>query len=309
MVGYQIEKVVGSSFFDYVSPNYFEGADSLVSTVLRMDGGATREIRLLSTDGRDIPVQASVRSIYIDGVRTKYIVVTDLTEKEELMQKTLLNERYLAIGRVTAMVAHDLRGPLSLISQSVDAIDRFPDRRERMLQMVKDNSVRALSMIEDVRQATREIVPSKKPTDVGVLARKAIEEAKIPSNVKSLFDVEGDLPVVMLDPGIMRRVLDNLIGNAVEAMPGGGVLSVAAKRGRDGVVIEVSDTGVGISADAEAHMWEPFFTTKPKGFGLGLPFCRRAVEAHGGSINFKSNVGEGTTFTLRMPADNGSNGK
>ena len=202
---------------------------------------------------------------------------------------------------MSALLAHDLRSPLNVISQSVTAWDRFPDKRDRMLRIIKENADRALSMIEGLRQSTREIVLDRKPTDLNKLLSSIVKETKIPDKVRRHLRVNGDLSAKMIDPAIIRRVLENLIWNAIDAMPGGGNLNITANGRHENIIIEVSDTGTGISDKDKTRIWEPFFTTKPKGFGLGLPFCRRAIEAHGGIIEFDSNVGEGTTFTITLP--------
>jgi signal transduction histidine kinase len=99
----------------------------------------------------------------------------------------------------------------------------------------------------------------------------------------------------------VRRVLDNLVVNALEAMPEGGNLAVSAEMVGSEAIIKVSDTGVGIPEAELPKLFKAFHTMKPKGLGLGLAFCRRAVEAHGGSITVESKVGEGTTFTVTLP--------
>jgi signal transduction histidine kinase len=100
----------------------------------------------------------------------------------------------------------------------------------------------------------------------------------------------------------MRRVLDNLVKNAVEAMPDGGKLFIAVRRDADNLVIDVGDTGAGIPEESKERIFSPLYTSKPGGMGLGLTYSKRAVEAHGGSIEFKSDVGLGTTFTIKLPA-------
>jgi len=96
-------------------------------------------------------------------------------------------------------------------------------------------------------------------------------------------------------------VLDNLVGNAVEAMPEGGTLTVTAEKEEDVIVISVSDTGVGIPDEELVNLFKPFQTTKKGGLGLGLAYCKRAIEDHGGKITVESKVGEGTTFTVGLP--------
>ncbi len=103
-------------------------------------------------------------------------------------------------------------------------------------------------------------------------------------------------PGVVVEPMKVNRVLDNLLRDAGEAMPGGGRLTVAAERVAGEVVLEVADTGPGIPEELMENLFRPFLTTKPGGLGLGLPYCKKAVEAHGGSISVYSTPGKGATF-------------
>lgn len=104
-----------------------------------------------------------------------------------------------------------------------------------------------------------------------------------------------------MDPALIHRVLDNLLMNALEAMPNGGTLTLALGVKGDDIVISVADTGEGIPIEVQEKIFVPLFTTKSGGFGLGLPFCKHAVAAHGGVVAFTSEVGKGTTFTATIP--------
>jgi two-component system, sporulation sensor kinase E len=117
--------------------------------------------------------------------------------------------------------------------------------------------------------------------------------------------VGGGLDSILLDPDIMHRVVDNLVKNAVEAMPNGGKLTVIAVREGDSISVSVSDTGVGITEESRRKLFSPLYTTKSGGMGLGLTYCRRAVEAQGGTISFESEVGVGTTFHITVPTGSG----
>jgi signal transduction histidine kinase len=137
--------------------------------------------------------------------------------------------------------------------------------------------------------------------DLSSLARGAVEEKPRPGNVTLDLHLGEGLNDVSIDPLLIRRVLDNLIRNGVEAMPDGGVLTVSARRDEGNAVIEVGDTGVGVSEEDKRHLFEPLFTRKKGGLGLGLYFVRMAVDAHGGVVDVNSKVGEGTTFKLLLP--------
>jgi signal transduction histidine kinase len=156
-------------------------------------------------------------------------------------------------------------------------------------------------MIEGVRQATKEAPVVLVPTD---LSKVIIEGARITegsTNIILRLEV-GDLGTQLVDAGKMRRVVENLVGNAVDAMSGGGTVAVSAKLEDDAITISVSDTGVGIPSEYLPRRFKAFESTKSQGMGLGLSFCKQTVEAHGGTIEVASEQGVGTTFTIRLPS-------
>jgi signal transduction histidine kinase len=113
--------------------------------------------------------------------------------------------------------------------------------------------------------------------------------------------LDADLPTVMLDPEPMQAALVNLVKNALEAMPDGGQLTVRTYVTRDAVALDLIDTGVGMDSDTALHMFEPFYSTKEGGSGLGLPTARKIIEAHGARIDVQSELRSGTKFTLEFP--------
>jgi signal transduction histidine kinase len=125
---------------------------------------------------------------------------------------------------------------------------------------------------------------------------------KVPETVKVSKIIEKDFPKVTVDPTLMRRVFTNLILNGIQAMPNGGRLTIKAVKTGDDVLISIKDTGVGIPGESLEKIWSPLHTTKAKGVGLGLPVCKRLVEAHDGNIIVESKVGEGSTFTVKLPS-------
>ena len=123
-----------------------------------------------------------------------------------------------------------------------------------------------------------------------------------PSNVTLSLNLKS-LPAISLEQTFTRRTLTNLINNAIQAMPNGGQLKIAAYQEKDNINIAVTDTGIGIPDKLKAKVFTPMFTTKAKGQGLGLAVVKRLVEAQGGSISFESKVGLGTTFLIKLPID------
>jgi signal transduction histidine kinase len=199
------------------------------------------------------------------------------------------------------MVGHDLRGPLQAIKNAVYLLKVKPGEASEALKMIDDAVDRSVRMLNEVGQKTRESPSRIEPLDLSVIIRSAIEDASVPESIEVELKTEGSLSEVPVDALKMRRCLHNLITNAVEAMPKGGKITISAARRADGATIRVSDTGVGMAPEALSNLFKPFYTTKPKGWGLGLSYCKRAVEDHRGTITAESAVGRGTTFTIFIP--------
>ena len=136
---------------------------------------------------------------------------------------------------------------------------------------------------------------------------QTLTEVKIPNNI-TIDDATADAPQIFVDQSKLKRVLTNLIQNAVDAMPDGGKLSISSTNAQKEVLISISDTGVGIARDGMQKIWTPLYTTKAKGIGLGMAICKRIVEAHGGSISVDSVAGKGTTVTLKIPTQDVQSG-
>ena len=132
------------------------------------------------------------------------------------------------------------------------------------------------------------------------IVNDAIRQTKIPESV-TVSNLTSNGPIMRVDIAKIKRIFVNLIEDAVDAMPKGGQLTFASKRVDKFLDFEITDTGVGIPKAVLDDLWKPLITTKSKGIGLGLAICKRIAEAHGGSISVKSEVGKGTTFTLRLP--------
>ncbi len=219
---------------------------------------------------------------------------------EERTQELLSAERMVAAGQVAAMVGHDLRGPLQSIKNAVFMLKANHDEPE-MLGIIDEAVNRAVQMLEELRNKTRKFPITMVLSPVEPVITSAVNEAAIPDNFTVEVDTPADLGLTLLDPSKMRRVMDNLIQNAVEAMPQGGKLHVKAGRTEEEIRVSVSDTGEGIPPEKMKNLFRTFYTTKSSGLGLGLNFCKQTVEAHGGSISVESVVGKGTTFTIILP--------
>lgn len=224
---------------------------------------------------------------------------------KEAQERLLKSERLAAIGQVAAMVGHDLRNPLASISGATYYLKRklyqkLDENARKMLEIIERDIQYSNKIINDLVEYSREIKLELTETTPKAIVKNGLALVEIPRNVKVL-DLTQDKPKIKADVDKMQRVFANIIKNAVDAMPDGGKLTILSRKSNGNVQFMFVDTGVGMAKEVLEKIWAPFFTTKAKGMGLGLPVCKRLIEAHGGKISVESIVGKGTTFKVTLP--------
>jgi len=228
----------------------------------------------------------------------------ELKQSQEQLLKT---QRLAVIGELAGMVGHDLRNPLTSIAGAQYYLKKHLNleansRVREMLELIEKNIAYSNKIINDLLDYSREIgleLTEKTPKS---LVNEALSLVEIPQNIK-VKDLTTHKPKIKVDPEKIKRVLTNIIRNAVEAMPKGGTLTIKSRKVEDKLEISFKDTGVGMTKETLAKLWTPLFTTKAKGMGFGLVICKRFVEAHGGCITVESALGKGTTFTVTLPIE------
>lgn len=229
------------------------------------------------------------------------IIRRDVTQSELARRRTQNTGEKAAVTRMSQVVAHDLRGPLGSIIQAVNMTRRDPNTTPDMLRIIEENAVRSLTMIAGWRSNTRDIAPQPRETDLVALIKNVVDGVTLPEDVTLSTSFSRRVKPLMLDPDIMVRVLNNLVENALEAMPSGGDLRISVEMADGGVQTKVADTGIGIADEEKDKIFSPLYSTKPGAMGLGLMYCKRAVEALGGKIGFESEAGKGTIFRVAFP--------
>jgi signal transduction histidine kinase len=221
-------------------------------------------------------------------------------------------ERLAAVGQTAASVAHQVGTPLNLISGHVQLLlaqGGLPPDTERRLRVVQDQIGKVTNAVRGLVEHVRRPGPDA-PIDVGdllgaigVLVRPRLTA----SGIRISEDIASGLPPVRGDRSELEMALLNLVSNAVDAMPAGGDLRVGASAMDDGLQIVVADSGSGIPPDLLPRIFEPWVTSKPpgRGTGLGLSITRDVIERMGGTIAAASVHGDGTVFTIALPADRG----
>ncbi len=237
-------------------------------------------------------------------------VIHDITESKKMAAKLVISERFASIGQVAGMVGHDLRNPLSSISAATYYLknhysEKMDETGREMIAAIEKSVNYSKNMVEELLDYSREIKLEREATTPRRLIDNAFLMVNVPPQIR-VVDECNDIPKLDLDVAKVSRVFVNLITNAIDAMPDGGTLTVKVKTTPQEVEFEIADTGVGIPAESMDKLWVPLFTTKSKGMGLGLPICKRIVEAHHGRIQVESEQGKGTTFKVTFPLKNGT---
>jgi PAS domain S-box-containing protein len=301
MVGYSREELLKMRILDVEAKESTEETARHFRKVLV--GSDRFETRHRCKDGKLIDIDVSAKYLETDGGQF-FVFLRDITERKRLEERLRQAERLAAVCETAAMVGHDLRNPLQGIAGALHLLRQeslTAKERDEMLQLIQSCVEYSDAIIRDLSEYSAEILElALADTTPKSLTREAIQAIRIPPTV-SVQDLTQTHPTLKVDMDRFKRVLVNLIKNAIDAMPNGGTLTISSRLWNDAVEITVSDTGSGMPEKVMERLWKPLQTTKAKGMGLGLAICKRIVDAHGGSISVKSKPGEGTTVTIGLP--------
>lgn len=289
----------------------------------------TRPIKYLSTGARRIAggdysfqVPTSGRQDEMGELTELFNEMTIKLGRTRELEAQLYNaEKAVVVSRLASAIAHEIRNPLNYINLTLDHLRATfapgdPDKQEKfngLTQQLKVEVARINSRITEFLNYSRPAKLNPQPVDLSAVANDAMrlfKQQAEESNVDARIETHGNLPRVVADAESLRSALTNLIINGLQAMDGdGGKLSVVLSAESDGrrVRIDVIDSGRGIAPEDIAKVFEPYYSTKETGTGLGLAIVRKAIDDHDGTISIKSKVGEGTMFSITLPAQPPSN--
>jgi len=226
--------------------------------------------------------------------------------KNKMEKKLLKTERLAVVGQTVANVAHEIRKSLMIIGGfSWQLRNNLTNEKDiKKLEMVIDEVCRLERLVDNLSDITKEYSLVKRPADINLVIRDILKIMKdiYPSD-KYTFDTDMDkaLDKVLCDTDKLKQVLMNVIANGIEAMADGGKIIISTTKWLNDFEIRIQDNGTGIDKKHLLRIFEPFYTTKQKGSGLGLSISHRIVQAHRGGMHAVSVPGEGTTFIIKLP--------
>jgi len=228
-----------------------------------------------------------------------------VAELRDAQEQLIRKERLALLGQLAGGVGHELRNPLGVISNAVYYLQTaLPDADEttkEYLEVISSEVRNSAKIVSGLLDLSRTRPAEREEIAVSDLVTQVLERHPPPQKVKVTTKIAPNLPPVFVDPRQIGQVLVNLVTNAYQAMPEGGRLTINAQGEKDQVYLSITDTGCGISKENTKMLFEPLFTTKVRGIGLGLAVSKNLVEVNGESIEVESQEGRGSTFTLILP--------
>jgi two-component system, NtrC family, sensor histidine kinase HydH len=266
----------------------------------------------ISSEGKGVFLGVSISALKEpDSLisRGAVVIVRDLTMIRELEQKVMVSEKFAALGRLSAGVAHEIRNPLNSIRGFIQyfrkkiSLDEEDYRYTDLMLTEVDRLNRVISKLLAYSKPREPRLTIRSPHEVLDHCLRVVEREAQDAGLELIAEpFSEDLPLVMMDTDQMTQVLINILINAMDATPRGGSIKVSCRQDSpERLRIVVGDSGEGIPRDNLDKVFDPFFSTKKKGTGLGLAIVKSIIEGHGGDIEVESEIGQGTQFIISLP--------
>jgi signal transduction histidine kinase len=240
------------------------------------------------------------------------IIMRDITESRRTAEKTIESERLNALTLLAAGVAHELGNQLNSLNIHLQLMERQArklkgkerDELQHSIEICRGEINRLDSIVTQFLRAIRPSRPQLQPENINAIVEEAVRFFSAEIEARDIVvetELRSDLPLLQLDRGQMKQAFYNVIKNSFEAMKRRGILRIRTDVDESHVRVSFIDTGGGMSAETLSHVFEPYYTTKERGTGLGLLIVRRIVREHGGELAIESTEGKGLTLSIRLP--------
>ncbi|MBI2831934.1 MAG: PAS domain S-box protein, partial [Chloroflexi bacterium] len=305
MLGYSKQDLSGKKLWEI---GFFKDAEaSRQAFRVLQDKGYIRyeDLPLETRDGQPMYVEFVSNVYSINGEKVIQCNIRDITGRKEMQDKLVAYERLAAIGELSGGIAHELRNPLATLDSSIFLLKKIlPDTDERVkthLERMKASVKSCVNIIDSLLNLTQMREPNRQMHDLRKVVAALLSSRDVPRGVNVVQEFPAQSVMIKVDRYQLDIALGNIVTNALQALDGTGELR-AVMRTDDGTAeLAFIDDGPGIARENLNKMFQPLFTTKAKGIGLGLVITRMIVEKHGGTIQVKSEPGQGATFIVKLP--------
>ncbi len=316
-LGYSLEEMRRMTLEDIVPVKDREDVKRLIRRI-KETGSSELETEFLTKSGKEINVEINGTGLCNNKTGECFCIrtfVRDITERKRMEEQMRRAEKLASMGELAAAIAHEIRNPLGAICNSVGILDnhlKLTGQDRDLLEMIVGQSERLDRIISNFLTFAHPREPSFFLQDIREVIKNTIflleQDSRFTKQVEIKEIYESVLPKVYIDTDLIHQVLWNLFVNSLDAMPDGGQIKIMVRKAtlflRDAVEVVISDTGTGIPSNELGRIFEPFYTTKSEGTGLGLSMTQRIIDDHGGTIDIKSKEGKGTTFYIKLPVGN-----
>ena len=304
------EKLIGTDFSSYFTEP--EKAREGYEQVFAKGFVSDYPLTIRHKDGKltDVLYNATVYKDTRGNILGVFAAARDITELNYLQNKLILSEKFAALGKLAGYVSHELRNPLGVMKNVLYYLDMLGVGKDNAevkenLDILSTEIEKSDKIINDLLDFSRIKKPNLQPANINTIVDEILDRLTIGANIKVVKELQSGMPDIKLDALHIHQVFYNIAKNAIEAMDKGGTLKIRATLEGNFAVISFGDTGVGIPKENLDKIFEPLFSTKLKGSGLGLALCNSLIAGHGGKIEVESETGKGTTVVVRLPAKRG----
>ncbi len=308
--GYKADEVLGRDLNIILSPecskNHHEAIRRFLETRQLRKKGHITELVATRKNGEKFPINISFSTFELDGKIYFTAVVTDISEIKHLQEKTKIMERLALLGKVVAEISHEIKNPLMMIGGFANQLLKSisDEKSKKKLEIIINEVKRLENLLASIKEYYAPPLPTKDRIDVARLLKDIFPLLKAECkrrNIEAKLNIMHEGVFVLGNEEKLKQVIINIAKNGIDAMKEGGILSISSKKENDRVKISISDTGNGIPKEIRDKIFDPFFTTKTNGSGLGLGISKKIIEDHNGKLDFVTEEGKGTTFTIILP--------
>jgi PAS domain S-box-containing protein len=311
MFGYSNMEALGKELHLIIAPKKYYASYQKGMKDFQREGkgpvlGKTLELVAVRKNKKEFPIELSISALEIAGKHHAVGIIRDITERKKLQEELIRKDRLASLGQLAGGVAHELRNPLGTIKNAAYFLNmslKKPGKNTKeMLKIMEEEITTASDTIDTLLDFASSDVQTKIEVDVNNVVQKALSRINIPGNIEVITQLDRTVPVILADPNQIERSFGNIALNAIQAMPKGGRLTIKSKSvNSKQILVSFKDNGIGIRKNDMGMLFEPLFTSKAKGIGLGLALTRLFIHRNGGIIEVQSKKNTGSTFSIKMP--------